>query len=129
MENWYKGVLIAVLALATVVGIIAGRSQPAPAATLPAAAPAATAALPAAGQVLITGAGFQPRTLTVHTGQKVTWINEDTQAHGPVANNSSFASSGMSQGQTFSWTPTNAGTYAYADFENPNFAGTIVVKP
>jgi plastocyanin len=128
MENWYKAVLIAVLALGAIIGVLAGRGQSTQSApALPTAAPT-IAPTPIPGQIEILGSQFRPSTITVHAGQKITWVNDDNRAHGPVAKNGEFSSNALSPHQSFSWTPRRAGTYRYADFVNSNLTGTIVVR-
>jgi plastocyanin len=70
--------------------------------------------------VTIVNFAFNPQKITVKTGAKVTWTNQDgvqhtvTSADGisTSANKTSLFDSGnLSQGQTFSYTFTKAGTY------------------
>jgi plastocyanin len=72
---------------------------------------------------------YSPASLTVSVGDTVTWTNEDTAPHtvtvsdGPVK----FASSNLSQGQTFSYTFTEAGTYSYYCAVHPDMKASVTV--
>lgn len=129
METWYKAVLIGVLTVATLIGIIAGRMQTTQSAPAIPTAVATVVAPPLRGQIAILSTRFLPSTVTIRVGETVTWVNRDTRTHGPVADNSAFSSGALSPGQRFSWTPSRAGTYPYADFLDPSLRGTIVVRP
>ncbi|MGH2881404.1 MAG: hypothetical protein ACRDPA_01645, partial [Solirubrobacteraceae bacterium] len=53
-----------------------------------------------APQVLIKAGGFQPQTETIDAGQTVVWKNVDTQDHQVIADDGSFSSPVLHQGQT-----------------------------
>jgi plastocyanin len=94
--------------------------------------------------VEITSSGFNPSSLTVNTGDTVTFINRDTKSHWPASAvhpthkgypetggciGSKFdACMGLAQGETFSFTFSQKGTWKYHDHLNPAFTGTIVVQ-
>ena len=73
----------------------------------------ATSAPGSAVAVAISGYAFDPATLTVKEGTTVTWTNQDSVTHTVTSDTGLFDSGGMSQGDTFSFTFTTAGTYAY----------------
>jgi plastocyanin len=56
---------------------------------------------------------FHPDQIKAKVGQKVTWTNDDSITHTVTADDSSFDSSGLVQGKTFSFTFDKAGTFAY----------------
>jgi plastocyanin len=78
---------------------------------------------PASGStVSIQGFAFTPQTLTVVAGTKVTWTNDESTAHdvtstdGPgidAATTDLFASGTLGQGDSFSYTFAEPGTYHY----------------
>ena len=70
---------------------------------------------PATGNsVAIQNFAFQPRNLHVKVGTTVTWTNQDTAPHTVTFRDSSLKSSGiLRQGDTYSYTFTTAGTFAY----------------
>ena len=64
--------------------------------------------------VAIQNFAFQPVNLHVKVGTTVTWTNEDTAPHTVTFRDSSLKSSGiLRQGETYSYTFTTAGTFAY----------------
>ena len=73
---------------------------------------------------------FSPASITVSPGDTVTWTNEDTAPHtvtvtsGPVM----FASPTLQQGQTFSYTFTQAGTYSYYCAVHPDMKASVTVQ-
>jgi plastocyanin len=78
---------------------------------------------PATGTtVIIQGFAFVPRTLSVDAGTEVTWVNNETAPHdvtstdGPgvgAATTDLFSSGRMVQGDSFSFTFDEPGTYYY----------------
>jgi plastocyanin len=71
---------------------------------------------------------FSPMSLTVPVGGTVTWKFDDSTQHTVTADDKSFASTPMSNGQTFTHTFTTAGTVPYHCSIHPNMTATIVVK-
>lgn len=73
---------------------------------------------------------FQPKTLTVKVGQKVTWVNDDVVQHdvqsqsGPEQIDSPL----YGNGKSWSFTPTKAGTYKYVCSIHPGMEGTLIVE-
>ena len=88
----------------------------------------ALAAMPAA--VKIDNFTFAPGTLTVPAGTTVTWTNDDDIPHLVVANDTkTFRSPALDTNDTYSFTFTTPGTYAYFCALHPHMQGTIVVTP
>jgi amicyanin len=102
-----------------------------PAATLPAAPADTLAAAPQSGQVQVTIAGFafDPPDLTIKAGSTVTWTNQDSVTHNVTADDNSWGSPDLHQGDTFSHTFDTAGTYAYHCSIHPSMKATITVVP
>ena len=71
---------------------------------------------------------FTPMTLTVAAGTTVTWKFDDSTEHTVVADDNSFTSSALANGQTFTHTFSTAGTVAYHCSIHPFMTGTIIVK-
>jgi len=94
----------------------------APASMAPAGSPAA-----AGEQVTIADLKFGPDTLTVSAGATVTWTNSDTTQHTVTADDGSFDSGTLAQGQTFSHTFDTPGTYTYHCTIHPTMTATITV--
>jgi plastocyanin/glucose/arabinose dehydrogenase len=86
---------------------------PSAAAPAPAAAPAAAAAVSGSANVAVENFAFNPQTLTVTPGTTVTWTNNDTVQHTVTWDDRTVDSGLFGQGQTFSYTFTQPGTYGY----------------
>lgn len=95
------------------------------AATIPAPAPASDAA---PVSVHIRDDKFVPATITVPAGHKVTFVNDDDDAHTVTADNGSWDSEGLNQGQSWSRSFPKAGKITYHCTVHPFMKGTIVVK-
>jgi plastocyanin len=72
---------------------------------------------------------FNPKTLTVKSGEKITWINHDDEPHTVVSVEKQFKkSSALDTDQEFTVTAGAPGTYTYFCSVHPKMTGTIVVK-
>ena len=72
---------------------------------------------------------FNPQTLTVNAGDKVTWINRDEEPHTIVSVEKQFKkSSALDTDQEFTITTSAPGTYTYFCSVHPKMTGTIVVE-
>ncbi len=79
-------------------------------------------------EVTIKDFAFSPATLTVAVGDTVTWTNEDSATHTVTADDGSFDSGDLAQGDTFTQTFDTAGTYAYHCAMHPSMVAEIVVQ-
>jgi|SRR4029450_5752597 plastocyanin len=71
---------------------------------------------------------FKPQTLTVKSGETVTWINRDEEPHTVVSVEKQFKkSTALDTDQTFTITAGAPGTYTYFCSVHPKMTGTIVV--
>jgi plastocyanin len=95
-----------------------------PATDVPTSAPAGTEV-----KVQIADFAFNPSTLEIKVGTTVTWTNEDSATHTVTADDGSFTSGSLKQGQSFSFTFTQAGTYAYHCGVHASMKATITVTP
>jgi plastocyanin len=72
---------------------------------------------------------FNPKTITVKSGQKITWINRDEEPHTVVSVEKQFKkSSALDTDQEFTITAGVPGTYTYFCSVHPKMTGTIVVE-
>ena len=72
---------------------------------------------------------FNPQTLTVKSGEKVTWINRDDEPHTIVSVGKQFKkSTALDTDQEFTITVGAPGTYDYFCSVHPKMTGTIVVE-
>ncbi|MFA5107700.1 MAG: cupredoxin family copper-binding protein [Patescibacteria group bacterium] len=76
--------------------------------------------------VTISNFAFSPATLTVTAGTAVTWVNNDSVTHTVTA--SAFNSGDLAPGQTYTFTFSTPGTYAYSCSIHPTMTGTIIVQ-
>lgn len=81
-------------------------------------------------QVVIDHHMFVPSTLTVHRGDKVTWVNKDTDPHSVSSDDHgrTFHSAILDPGRTFAWTFSGAGTFGYYCTVHPDMQASIVVR-
>jgi plastocyanin len=71
---------------------------------------------------------FNPQTITVKSGQTITWINRDEEPHTVVSVEKQFKkSSALDTDQSFTITAGAPGTYTYFCSVHPKMTGTIVV--
>ncbi|PYK19532.1 MAG: amicyanin [Verrucomicrobia bacterium] len=72
---------------------------------------------------------FNPQTITVKSGEKITWINRDEEPHTIVSVEKQFKkSSALDTDQEFTITAGAPGTYTYFCSVHPKMTGTIVVE-
>ena len=72
---------------------------------------------------------FNPQTLTVKSGETITWINRDDEPHTVVSVGKKFQkSSALDTDQKFTITAGASGTYEYFCSVHPKMTGTIVVE-
>jgi len=99
----------------------------APAALIPPAA--VTAAVPAKTQrVAIDNFAFAPQVIVVAPGTTVTWTNADEDPHTVTATDKSFHSAAMDTDESYSFTFTRPGEYAYFCSLHPHMTGKVIVK-
>ena len=102
--------------------------------------PAATATAPAPGTttaaVSLMNIAYNPRSITVHIGTQVMWTNNDNgiphtvTSGAPNAASGTFDSGTLNSGQTFQFTFSSAGTFAYfCRIHGAAMTGTVTVIP
>jgi plastocyanin len=80
-------------------------------------------------QIVIRDFHFTPQTLTVKSGEKITWINRDEEPHTVVSVEKQFKKSApLDTDQEFTITVGAPGTYTYFCSVHPKMTGTIVVQ-
>jgi len=92
-------------------------------------------ARPRVAEVRITASGFEPSTLVVEQGTKITWVNTDSRPHQVMANPypkgsdlPNLKSEILNNAQTYSYFADRAGSFNYHDQINPTVNGTIVIQ-
>lgn len=88
---------------------------------------AAEGAAAGGAAVAIEGFDFHPGKLTVEAGSRVTWTDLDSVNHTVTADDGSFDSGSISNGQAFRQTFDQAGTFTYHCAIHPSMTATIVV--
>ncbi len=102
-----------------------------PTAPAPAAANQDTSktSAPANVTVSIKNFSFNPATVTIKTGTKVTWVNNDAVSHTITSDSGNLLNSPtLSPGQSFSFPFTNTGSTSYHCAIHPMMKGAVVVK-
>ena len=78
--------------------------------------------------VTVANFAFSPPTVTITAGDTVTWTNEDSAVHTATSTTGAFDSGDLAQGESYSFTFTTPGTYAYLCTPHPDMTGEIVVQ-
>jgi plastocyanin/uncharacterized membrane protein len=81
-------------------------------------------------QVRILNFKFEPQTLTVAPGTKVTWVNKDDEPHTATSseNPKLFDSRVLDTAETYSFTFSGTGSHPYFCKLHPHMTGVIVVQ-
>jgi plastocyanin len=108
-------------------------TDPAPATTVPPTTTEPgteeTTAGPAEDSVVMENVAFRPDELTVSAGTTVTWTNQDLVAHTTTSDDDLWDSERMGQGDSFSFTFEEPGTYTYICSIHPTqMQGTVSVE-
>jgi plastocyanin len=91
-------------------------------------APVQAADPPSRTTVHIRDDKFVPAAVTIAAGQKIVFINDDDDAHTVTADDQSWDSEGLNQGQQWQHAFSKAGKIAYHCTVHPFMKGTIVVR-
>jgi plastocyanin len=83
--------------------------------------------LPSIGRAWYIRDGTFAPALTVAAGTTVTWTNEDWAPHTATAEDGSFDSGRLNQGDSFEQTFDEPGTFSYHCSFHPGMMGSIVV--
>jgi plastocyanin len=123
-----SGLVTVLVLLGVVAACGSGSSGGATPSPSPATTSAGSGAAGGGSTVEIKNFMFSPMALTVSVGTTVTWKFDDSTQHTVAANDNSFSSSALGNGQTFTHTFSAAGTVAYHCSIHPFMTGTITVK-
>ena len=89
----------------------------------------AAAPSPSPGTVVhIRDDAFIPASVTVRAGDRVTFVNDDDDAHTATADDASWDSEGLNQGQKWTHAFAKAGKVAYHCTVHPMMHGTVIVR-
>ena len=78
-------------------------------------------------KIKVAGFAFNPTSVTVKKGQTVTWTNSDPAAHNVTSSDGTIQSKDFSNGQSFTYTATQAGTFQYTCTIHPQMQATLIV--
>jgi len=109
-------------------GISCSSSPPAPPPASPEESTPGASATPSTIEVTIEGFAFKPAEITVPVGSVVTWRNRDGVTHTVTARDKSFDSGSLSDGETFSYTFKEKGTFEYYCMSHPYMNGKVIVE-
>lgn len=76
--------------------------------------------------VNIANFSFSPSSITINAGDTIVWTNNDSAPH-QIAGNG-FGSGALSNGQSYSFKFSSAGTYNYHCAIHPSMTGLVIVK-
>ena len=79
-------------------------------------------------EVIMDNMAFNPSTITVTAGTRITWLNNDSMAHTATSNDNVFDSGNIPVNGSYSYTFTSAGTYPYYCTYHAGMTGTVVVN-
>ncbi len=127
-----RGIVVAVVGLVLLTAASGGLALQAVPDGSPAASPAASPVASPVGvaevRVSIVDYGFEEERIEVAAGTTVTWINDGLVIHTTTATDGRWDSAIMSNGDAFSHTFTEPGTYEYRCALHPRMVGTVVVS-
>src|SRR5690349_2856648 len=68
-----------------------------------------------------------PPTITIKVGQTITWVNDDDKDHTVVADDGSFESDNLGNGDKFKFTFKKKGKFSYHCKYHPREKGVVIV--
>ncbi|MGH2774135.1 MAG: cupredoxin domain-containing protein [Actinomycetota bacterium] len=80
------------------------------------------------GRVAIADFAFAPEVTEVEAGTQVRWDNDDPVEHTVTAINGDFESNNLAEGESFSLTFDEPGSFAYRCVIHPEMEGTVNVR-
>ena len=85
---------------------------------------------PPAGVIVIKNFAFRPSASTVRAGEKLTWVNCETNgvSHTSTSNDGLWASGLIAPSSTFDHTFPTAGSFAFHCEPHPFMTGTVTVE-
>ncbi len=78
--------------------------------------------------VLIQEFSYSENPLVVKKGTTVTWTNNDTVTHSALADDGSFNTGELEEGESGSVTFNEVGEYTYHSAQYPSVTGTVIVE-
>lgn len=78
--------------------------------------------------VTIQDMRYSPRTITVHRGDRITWINKDLVPHTVTATDGKFDSHLIAAGGSWTYVTRDSGAYDYKCILHVAMKGRVVVR-
>ena len=78
-------------------------------------------------KVVISGFQYDPETVTIQAGGKVTWQNQDSTEHTATLDDGSFTTGDLAEGKLKSESFKTPGTFTYHCEIHPQMKGTVEV--
>ena len=124
----YIGTVVVVVVVGGVVLMLGKQSGPAvtnnPADTIVEQQPEEQIAGPT---VEIKDFAFSQTTITIKKGETITWVNKDVAGHSATADDKSFDTGVLAQGEEGAVTFENTGTFSYHCTPHPNMKANVIV--
>jgi plastocyanin len=131
MNKIIIGVVVVLVIIGGVYYFVVNKSSGGPTTQLPtttSAIPVSNSSPTTSATVSIQNFSFNPSTLSVKVGTKVTWMNNDTVPHTVTSDSGNLLTSPtLAPGQSFSFTFTTPGSVSYHCSIHPMMKGTISV--
>jgi len=78
--------------------------------------------------VTIEGSKFDPSTLDVSAGDTIVWVNKDPFPHTATSKDGTFNSQSIAAGQSWTYTASKKGSFAYTCTFHPTMRGRLRVN-
>jgi plastocyanin len=78
--------------------------------------------------VTIDATTYSPRTLTVHVGDTIVWVNKDLFPHTVTAKTGAFDSGDIATGKSWTYTVKAEGLFGYFCTYHPTMKGTLRIR-
>jgi len=79
-------------------------------------------------EVFIEGFAFKPNSITIPIGTTIKWTNEDDTTHTVTSEDGIFDSGDIKNGETYSYTFNEAGSFKYYCTIHPSMRAIVVVE-
>ncbi len=121
--------IVSLLACAAIAGCGSSSSSKSKSTSTSSGQPAASSSS-SSGTVTVKAANFafDPKSVTVKKGQTVKWVNEDSAPHNVTSDDGTLKSKDFSQGGSFTYKATKAGTFNYVCTIHPQMKATLIVQ-
>lgn len=78
--------------------------------------------------IVIENVQFDPQSLTIKRGERITWTNKDLFPHSATATAKAFDSQAIAPNASWTWVARKPGIYTYVCTFHPTMKGTVTVQ-